>query len=102
VKYEWDEDKAQSNWRKHGVTFEVALDVFEDERCVLELERVDEFGEERWKAIGSVSEEASVIAILVVVHVYREKNDGEEIIRIISARKADSSERRIYQEQEMD
>ncbi len=57
MKYEWDEDKAQSNWRKHGVTFEVAPDVFEDERGVLELGRVDEFGEERWKAIGSVSEE---------------------------------------------
>jgi len=41
-------------------------------------------------------------AVLLVVHAYREDFDGEEIIRIISARRADKNEYRRYQEQEVD
>ena len=54
-------------------------------------------GEQRWHAIGSVLE---LPAVLLVVHVYREdKPNGEEIIRIISAREANERERRVYLDQ---
>jgi uncharacterized protein len=52
-------------------------------------------GEQRWHAIGAV-----MTAVLLVVHVYRESDtNGEEIIRIISAREASKRERRIYLQQ---
>ena len=45
MRYEWDERKNQSNQRKHGgISFELAVLVFEDERCLIELDRVDEIG----------------------------------------------------------
>lgn len=73
--------------------------VFEDENCLVTLDRVDEAGEQRWHALGGVSVEPQEEAILLVVHAYRESKDGEEIIRIISARAADKREVRRYQKQ---
>jgi uncharacterized DUF497 family protein len=54
-------------------------------------------GELRWHAIGTIGK-----AVLLVVHLYREDENGEEIIRIISAREADPRERRVYLEQASD
>ncbi|HEV2424159.1 MAG TPA: BrnT family toxin [Terriglobia bacterium] len=74
--------------------FETAARVFDDPEVIVMRDRVVE-GEERWHAIGAVS-----AALLLVVHVYHEdRSDGEEIIRIISAREADQRERRIYIQQ---
>jgi uncharacterized DUF497 family protein len=56
----------------------------------------------RWHVIGSAQIEREVSAVLLVVHAYREDKDGEEIIRIISARAAEKHETRRYQEQAMD
>ena len=68
--------------------------MFDDPNVLLMQDRVVE-GEQRWHAIGAVSE-----ALLLVVHTYREDDDnGEEIIRIISAREANQRERRIYIQQ---
>ena len=103
MRYEWDERKNRQNQRKHGgISFELAALVFEDENRILGLDRVDETGEQRWRAMGEVAIEAGVAAVLLVVHVYREDEDGEEIIRIISARRADKNELRRYQKQAMD
>jgi uncharacterized protein len=103
VRFEWDERKNRQNQRKHGgISFELAALVFEDENRLIGLDRVDETGEQRWHAIGAVSVEPGVTAVLLVVHVYREDNDGEEVIRIISARRAESHELRRYQEQSVD
>lgn len=103
VRYEWDERKNRQNQRKHGgISFELAALVFEDENRIIGLDRVDETGEQRWRAMGGVAIEAGVAAVLLVVHVYREDEDGEEIIRIISARRADKNELRRYQKQAMD
>jgi hypothetical protein len=102
MQFEWDDHKASRNWRKHGVSFEVATEVFEDERYLLELDRVDEDGEQRWRAIGGLITRSGAVTVLVVVHVYREIDGGEGIIRIISAREADPSERRRYQAEEAD
>jgi uncharacterized protein len=103
VRYEWDELKNRANQRKHqGISFELATLVFEDEHCLVVLDRVDDSGEQRWNALGAAQIEAGTPAVLIVVHVYREDHNGEEIIRIISARKAEEYERRRYQEQKMD
>ena len=104
VRYEWDEAKNLRNQRDHsGVTFELAALVFEDEACLVAPDRIDRVtGEQRWHAIGTVRNEPGTAAVLLVVYVYREEHNGEEIIRIISARAAEKHEVRRYQKQTID
>jgi len=103
MRYEWDERKNRLNQRKHeGVSFEIAMLVFEDERRLISLDRVDETGEQRWLALGTVSIDSNNALIVLVAHVYREDLDGEEIVRIISARRASKNDVRRYQKQEVD
>ena len=103
MRYEWDERKNRENQRKHaGISFEIGTLVFDDEYRILVKDRVDETGEQRWHAIGVASLGPGAGDILTVVHVYREDKHGEEIIRIISARRASPDEFRRYQEEEMD
>ena len=92
MRFEWDPRKDRINRTKHnGLDFETAARVFSDPSAVLIEDCVVE-GEQRWIAIGAVS-----AALLLVAHVYREDEvNGEEIIRIISAREANQRERRIY------
>ena len=93
MRLEWDEKKNRANHAKHGVSFETAALVFDDPLHLSRRDR-EEGGEERWRTIGCVAE----IVVLVVAHTYREEG-GDEVIRIISARKASRSERRIYEEE---
>jgi len=92
MQYEWDENKNQINRQKHGVSFELARKVFDDPLHLTKFDRIAD-GEERWHALGS----ALGIVVLLVVHTYR-LQDGDEVIRIISARKATSHERRQYED----
>jgi len=101
VCYEWDAGKNRLNQEKHGISFEIAV-VFEDERCLVRPDRIDERGEQRWHAIGAARIEPGAAVILLIVHVYREETNGEEITRIISARKAEKNDVRRYQEQKME
>ena len=94
MRIEWDPAKSESNKTKHGIAFERAQLVFDDPCCVTFPERVVD-GEERWHAIGLIAD----IVIIVVVHTYRvEKSEekSEEVVRIISARRATRREREIY------
>ena len=95
MRFEWDSKKNRINRTKHsGLDFETAARVFDDPNVVLMYDR-DVDGEQLWRAIGAVS-----AALLLVVHIYREDEaNGEEIIRIISAREADQRESRIYFQQ---
>lgn len=103
MRYEWDEQKNRENKQKHGVSFELASTVFNDEHCLIRFDRVDEAGEQRWHALGAASVEPGTVLILLVAHVYREEgHNGEEIIRIISARRAGKNDVRRYQKQEVD
>lgn len=86
--YQWDPNKAKSNLKKHGVRFADAVSVFEDENAVT-IEDEHE-SENRFITIGR----DILLRILVVVYTFR-----GHIIRIISARKATSRERKIYEEQ---
>ena len=93
MQFEWDAKKDRANKSKHGVDFRTAARVFRDPGVVFVKDRTDVQGEQRWHALGLAG---SPEPLLVVVHVYREAKDGEEIIRIISARKASKSEGREY------
>jgi hypothetical protein len=88
--FAWDESKNGINRRKHGVSFEAAVRVFEDPAAVSYVDRVVE-GQERWHTIGLTAG----IAILLVAHTVEEES-GEETVRIISARKAAPGERALY------
>jgi uncharacterized DUF497 family protein len=90
VRFEWDEAKAKSNLRKHGVRFEDAMLVFADPFALVQQDR-SEGGELRWQTLGLVGD----IVLLLVAHTVRDE-ERDEIIRIISARKAVRKERKRY------
>ena len=90
--FEWDDKKAEINCRKHGIRFEEAALVFDDPLCVSEQDRV-EGGEQRWQTIGMIGD----CLLLLVAHTVRFEDEDIEIVRIISARRADRKERRRYE-----
>jgi len=96
MRFDWDKAKADTNVRKHRVSFETAVRVFLDPFVLIEQDRVED-GEQRWQALGAIDG----FTVLLVAHTnYEEDEAGEvvEVIRIISARKADPKERRRYEE----
>jgi hypothetical protein len=90
--FEWDSGKSFSNLTKHGISFDLARRAFEDPNIVT-FNSYFEGGELRYDAIGKVSD-LSYMRVTFTMRVC----DGVERIRIISARKADRRERRIYDE----
>jgi uncharacterized DUF497 family protein len=88
LRFEWDEGKSRTNRRKHGVRFEEATGVFLDEDALLIDDPDHSAKEDRFVLLGM-----SRIRVLVVCHCYR---SGSDVIRIISARKADRSEQALY------
>lgn len=91
MNFEWDAKKAAANLRKHRVRFEDAARVFLDPNRIETFDGREPHGEDRWKTVGLVEP-----ALLAVVYTVRGK-DGD-IIRVISARKADAHERTQYRE----
>src|SRR5258708_20021882 len=95
LRFEWDSAKARANLRKHGVSFEIARQVFEDPDALVEQDRI-EGGGRRWQTIGTVD---GVLLLLVVHNVEYGDEGPEETIRIISARRASRRERKSYEEE---
>jgi uncharacterized DUF497 family protein len=95
-------DERKNQRKQEGISFELATLVFQDEHRVVSQDRVDETGEQRWLALGAVSTNSGATLIVLVAHVYREDLDGEEIVRIISARRAGKNEVRRYHESAVD
>ncbi len=89
IRFEWDPRKARSNEKKHGVSFEEAQSVFFDEQAVLLEDPQPLHEEERFVLLGL----SASLRILVVIHALRD----EDVIRIISARKATHLETREYE-----
>jgi uncharacterized DUF497 family protein len=89
LRFDWDERKAAANAKKHGVSFEEAKSVFLDERAKLINDPDHSGDEERFVLLGI----SSTLRLLVVCHCYR---DAGNVIRIISARKANASESKFY------
>jgi len=92
MQFEWDEGKNRANKIKHGVSFEEASEAFDDPRALSILDSCET--EERWLTTGLVNG----VVILLLVHTW-EDQDHEEIVRIISARKATPREREAYENQ---
>ncbi len=92
MNFEWDETKNRINQEKHGVSFEEAKEVFDDALQISKLDHRFNYFEERWITLGATKKEK----LLVVANLFF-TNEGEEIIRIISARKANNHERKTYE-----
>jgi hypothetical protein len=93
IRFDWDPVKARTNRRKHGVTFEDAMHVFEDPCALFEQDPIARAGETRWRALGL----AGGVVLLLVAHTVREEG-GDEGIRLISARRATRKEQSRYDE----
>ena len=96
MRVEWNEEKNRRNRAKHKVGFEVAQLVFDDPHARTIRDRIVN-GEERWQTVGLVRRTTGGFALFLVAHTSKEEG-GEEVIRIISLRKATPRERRIYEE----
>jgi uncharacterized DUF497 family protein len=89
--FEWNSRKASENQRKHRVSFDEAKSAFLDENARVIADHEHSDNEDRFVLLGLCVQ----LRLLVVVHCYRE---AENVIRIISACKADPSQRRQYSE----
>jgi len=89
--FAWDDRKARSNERKHGVSFDEAMSVFTDDFALFDDDPESSDTEERFVLLGL----SSRLRSLVVCHAYRR---SDSVIRIISARKATARERTSYTE----
>ena len=90
MSFEFDPNKAQTNWRKHRVHFEDAEPVFDDP-LALTREDPDAVAEQRWLTVGR----DALGRVLTVCYTLR-GDDGEQV-RLISARLATKKERTLYE-----
>lgn len=89
ITFSWNEKKSESNKQKHGVSFEEAKTVFADEygRLIADPDHSEE--EDRFILLGLSNQ----IRLLLICHCYKEEDN---VVRIISARKADKAEIKQY------
>lgn len=87
--FEWDRRKSRSNIEKHGVSFDEAQTAFSDEHALLIDDPDHSSNEDRFILLGM----SAGLRVLVVCHCYRK---SDEVVRIISARKATRAERKQY------
>lgn len=89
LQFEWNPEKAASNFKKHEVAFEEAATVFDDPAFITLLDEAHSLTEGRYLTIGLSANNR----LLLIAHTERE---GQ--IRLISARKATKNERQFYEE----
>lgn len=94
MNFEWDADKALLNLRKHHISFEEAARVFMDSNRIETFDGREAHGEDRWKTVG-------LVGTAMVAVVYTVRGEDTEIIRVISARKADSHEQAQYSQNQV-
>lgn len=90
-KFEWNPNKSASNKKKHGISFKEAQTVFFDSNARVIEDPDHSENEERFVILGL----SQRLRVLTVCYCYRR---GNRVIRIISARRADKKEKKIYQE----
>jgi len=93
LKFEWSSEKNTLNIEKHHISFEEAQEVFLDPMQISKLDHRFDYFEERWITLGATTKET----ILVVANMFFD-DEGKEIIRIISARRANQKERIFYEQ----
>jgi len=89
LKFEWDNNKDRVNTSKHGVTFDEAQTAFYDEYAIQFFDPEHSESEDRFLLLGT----SFKLKMLVVCLCFR---DEETVVRIISARKADKDETKVY------
>ncbi len=89
IRFDWDKNKSESNFKKHGVSFMEATSVFDDDEARLIFDPEHSENEDRFVLLGI----SCSLKVLIVVHRY---NDVDNVIRLISARKATKSEEKQY------
>jgi uncharacterized DUF497 family protein len=89
LRFEWDAKKARANQKKHGVSFEEAKTAFSDEHGLVIDDPEHSDSEDRFVLLGM----SAALRVLIVCHCYRARGD---VIRVISARKADDQEQGDY------
>lgn len=89
IRFEWDNNKNLTNVKKHKISFEEVKTVFFDENARVIPDPEHSESEDRFIILGI----SNKLKLLIVVHTYR---DNDEVIRIISARKATKSESKYY------
>lgn len=90
MQFQWDDTKNHTNIQKHGIDFLQASTVFQDTSAIVMEDARHDYGEDRYQIIGA----ADPLGIVFVVFTER---DGD-IIRLISARKANKREKRLYEQ----
>jgi len=92
MRFEWDQKKNIANQKKHGISFDEAIEIFDDPLHVSILDKKYSYFEERWITVGATKN----ISIVVAVNLFFD-DEGEEVIRLISAREATHNERKKYE-----
>ncbi|MFL6469210.1 MAG: BrnT family toxin [Pyrinomonadaceae bacterium] len=93
--FEWDKQKAASNLRRHKVSFNEAEEVFGDPKAETYFDEMHSRDEHRFFTIGM----SLASRVLLVVHTENHVEADDVIIRIISCRKATSTERKLYEQE---
>lgn len=93
TEFEWDEAKNRENIRKHGISLDSAVGLFQFNHLVNLDQRID-YGEDRWIAIGWIGP-----ILGVVVYTVSNESPGSVVLRLISARKASRRERQFYEQE---
>jgi uncharacterized DUF497 family protein len=92
MEFEWDENKRLKTLRERGIDFIDMVDLWDDPRRQEVRDRRQSYGEPRFQTIGQVK-----FNIFFVVYTERLYEDGVEVVRIISARRANRKERELYE-----
>ena len=93
MEFRWNENKNKENIKKHGISFEEAAEVFDDPLHVSIMDQRFDYFDERWITIGSTKNGN----VIVLGHLYYLTENGEEVIKIITARKATKKEKKHYE-----
>jgi uncharacterized DUF497 family protein len=91
--FAWDARKAAGNFVKHGASFEEASTVFSDPAAVEWEDLEHSHHEHQFKRLGI----SAAGRLIILVHSYRRTKNGEETIRIITARRASPKEHKAYE-----
>jgi uncharacterized DUF497 family protein len=89
MEFQWDQNKNNTNIKKHGIDFIDAIEIFQHP-LLASIDRKKNYGEERWAGIGILK---GTIAVIVYI-----EDDYNDTIRIISVRKATKNESEKYKE----
>ena len=90
MKINWDQNKNEANLKKHGLSFEEAIEIFADPNAIEIFDNDHSENEDRYKIIGILQSRVIVLSLIFT--------ERGQTIRVISARKANKEEKKIYEQ----